>query len=75
MDYTVHGVTKSWTQLNDFHFHIIQYFIFPLGTKQTNKQKRKIKGHLLFLYYPNTISLLSYVELKYIYPKKMQSSL
>ena len=19
MDYTVHGVTKSWTQLNDFH--------------------------------------------------------
>ena len=21
MDYTVHGVTKSWTQLRDFHFH------------------------------------------------------
>ena len=21
MDYTVHGVAKSWTQLSDFHFH------------------------------------------------------
>ena len=21
MDYTVHGVTKSWTQLSNFHFH------------------------------------------------------
>ena len=21
MDYIVHGVAKSWTQLNDFHFH------------------------------------------------------
>ena len=21
MDYTVHGVTKSWTRLGDFHFH------------------------------------------------------
>ena len=23
MDYTVHGVTKSWTWLSDFHFHSI----------------------------------------------------
>ena len=23
MDYTVHGVTKSWTQLSDFHFHLL----------------------------------------------------
>ena len=21
MDYTVHGVTQSWTRLSDFHFH------------------------------------------------------
>ena len=21
MDYIVHGVSKSWTRLNDFHFH------------------------------------------------------
>ena len=21
MDYTVHGVAKSWTRLSDFHFH------------------------------------------------------
>ena len=26
MDCIVHGVTKSWTQLNNFHFH----FTFPL---------------------------------------------
>ena len=23
MDYTVHGVAKSWTQLSDFHFHFL----------------------------------------------------
>ena len=23
MDCTVHGVTKSWTQLSDFHFHFL----------------------------------------------------
>ena len=23
MDYTVYGVTKSWTQLSDFHFHLL----------------------------------------------------
>ena len=25
MDCIVHGVTKSWTQLNDFHFHFHQW--------------------------------------------------
>ena len=24
MDCIVHGVTKSWTQLRDFHFHILE---------------------------------------------------
>ena len=24
MDYTVHGVSKSWTQLSDFHFHLTE---------------------------------------------------
>lgn len=33
-----------------------------------------MKEHLLFLYYPNTISLLSYVELKYICPKKIEEN-
>lgn len=33
-----------------------------------------MKGHLLFLYYPNIISLLSYVELKYICLKKMEEN-
>ena len=29
MDYTVHGVTKSRTQLSDFHFHfVLQLFAF-----------------------------------------------
>ena len=23
MDYTIHGVAKSWTQLSDFHFHFL----------------------------------------------------
>ena len=27
-DYIVHGVTKSWTQLNDFHFHFSD--IYPI---------------------------------------------
>ena len=28
MDFIVHGVTKSWTQLSDFHSHlyIIEYY-------------------------------------------------
>ena len=25
MDYTVHGVAKSWTQLSDFHFHFMVF--------------------------------------------------
>ena len=27
MDYTVHGVTKSQTQLSDFHFHLCHIFV------------------------------------------------
>ena len=27
MDCKVHGVTKSWTRLNDFHFHFTIYMI------------------------------------------------
>ena len=23
MDHIVHGVTKSWTRLSDFHFHLL----------------------------------------------------
>ena len=25
MGYTVHGVTKSWTQLSEFHFHLLPF--------------------------------------------------
>ena len=25
MDCVVHGVTKSWTQLSDFHFHFVTF--------------------------------------------------
>ena len=28
MDYIVHGVTKSWTRLSDFHFH--RPLVFPV---------------------------------------------
>ena len=27
MDYIVHGVAKSWTQLGDFHTHIITHTV------------------------------------------------
>ena len=27
MDYTAHGVKKSWIQLSDFHFH----FLYPIS--------------------------------------------
>ena len=27
MDYIVHGVTKSWTRLSDFHFHFLTEFL------------------------------------------------
>ena len=27
MDYRVHGVAKSWTQLSDFHFHFQIYYV------------------------------------------------
>ena len=36
MAYTVHGVTKSWTQLSDFHFHF-----FPLSLYQTTMRYRE----------------------------------
>ena len=28
MDYTVHGVTKSWTRLSDFQFHILFWLLW-----------------------------------------------
>ena len=31
MDCIVHGVSKSWTQLNNFHFHYHCYSRIPLG--------------------------------------------
>ena len=24
---TVHGVTKSWTQFSDYHFHLLHYIL------------------------------------------------
>ena len=30
MDYTVHGVAKSWTRLSDFDFHFSQAQLFEL---------------------------------------------
>ena len=32
MDCVVHGVTKSWTQLSDFHYFIRKLIVFPLCT-------------------------------------------
>ena len=30
MDYIVHGVTKNWTRLNDFHFHLFYNIVILL---------------------------------------------
>ena len=30
MDCIVHGVTKSWTRLSDFHFHSLDYFVLHM---------------------------------------------
>ena len=26
MDYVVHGIAKSWTRLNNFHFTLLHYY-------------------------------------------------
>ena len=54
MDHIVHGVTKSWTPLSDFHFHFSslrlgtrqEYLLLPLhatlgGPSQDNKTRKK----------------------------------
>ena len=52
MDYTVHGVAKSWTRLNNFHFihlkltqhcesTILQYKTIMLPLKINYKKKKK----------------------------------
>ena len=28
MDYITHGVTKSWTRLTDFYFHMLELRVF-----------------------------------------------
>ena len=33
MDHTVHGVTKGWTQLSDFHFHFITIILFSFWAR------------------------------------------
>ena len=40
MNYTVHGVTKSWTQLSDFHSHFLK------------KEKHVLQQDTLLLYNP-----------------------
>ena len=33
MDCVVHGVAKSWTQLSDFHFHLIEVLLVEILLK------------------------------------------
>ena len=52
MDSTVHGVTKSWTQLNDFHFSFrIDSFRFDLlavqGTPKSLLQHHNLKASII----------------------------
>ena len=46
MDYIVHGVAKSWTQLSNFHFHLlfherIEHVQFDLGENKNAKEVQK----------------------------------
>ena len=50
MDYTVHGVTKSWIQLTDFHFHFFSLFIRQRGIE-------KIFGNILPVKIGKTLGL------------------
>ena len=46
MDYIVHGVTKSWTGLSDFHFHWnknLEGFSSGVGSKESTCQCRRCK--------------------------------
>ena len=42
MDYTVHGVTMSWTQLSDFHTHTHTHTITGLVKHDINPEKQKV---------------------------------
>ena len=82
MLYTLKGRTRPHISSSYYSMYIkytlnIYYVLDTVWMKHQgyNSERKKIKGHLLFLYYPNIISPLNYVELQYIYPKKMQSSL
>ena len=37
MDYTVHGVAKSWTRLSDFHFTLVVQKVKSLHAKQETR--------------------------------------
>lgn len=37
MDYIVHGVSKNWTRLSDFHFYIIKPRVLSKG-----KERKKL---------------------------------
>ena len=45
MDYTVHGVAKSQTQVSDFHFHFAVYshFLFFNNSATWEAQKMHVK--------------------------------
>ena len=41
MDYTVHGVAKSQTQVSDFHFHFAVYSHFLFFNIKGKKQSQR----------------------------------
>ena len=42
MDYTVHGVAKSQTQLSNFHFHLMLWKVEVLPSKHVEILERKV---------------------------------
>ena len=58
---TVHGVTKNWTELSDFHFHLTSqliYNVLPISAIQQNDSVLYILFKILFSFiaYPRRLN-------------------
>ena len=49
MDYIVHGVTKGWTQLNDFHFQNNMRIQINSNLVVANRSKKKNRSSIITL--------------------------
>ena len=65
MDCIVHGVSKSWTQLSDFHFHTFLCMKCSLGIFNFLEEISSLSHSIVFLYFFFIVHLrrLSYISL------------